>query len=583
VTGTTEADRPIPNTFPVVNAFQPTYGGGWGNAFVAKLNSAGTALVYSSYMGGTGDYLTDMGTAIKADEAGYAYLTGFTETWPDVITGIGFPIVNAFQPTKGWSADAFITKLTPQGALVYSSYLGGDGPDNGNSLALGAGGTVYVTGVTTSPDFPTTPDAFQPNQPPPSPGSYCSLGMCQDAFVTKISDNLTLTATKAGTGSGTVTSSPAGISCGADCMENYNSGTVVALTATAAAGSTFAGWSGEADCVDGAVTMTASKTCTATFNVPKFTLTVSKSGTGSGTVSSAPAGINCGADCTENYTSGTMVTLTAAAAPGSTFAGWGGDVDCVDGVVTVTANKTCAASFTLATASADLLVSALSGPSASAAGATLTVSETTKNQGSGTAGASTTKFYLSTNTTFEAQDLLLGSRAVPTLAAGVSNAGSTTVTLPITMAVGSYYLLARADANGVVPETNETNNTKTKALSLGPDLVVSALSAPVSGGAGTPITVTDTAKNQGGSAAGASTMKFYLSTNTSFGTGDVLLGSRAVPALAADASHAASTSLTIPSGTVRGSYFLLAVSDATQAVTEAKEGNNVKSKALTIP
>lgn len=75
-----------------------------------------------------------------------------------------------------------------------------------------------------------------------------------------------LTVSKAGTGSGTVTSSPAGINCGADCSENYNSGTVVNLTATAAAGSTFAGWSGNADCTDGSVTMTAARSCTATFN-----------------------------------------------------------------------------------------------------------------------------------------------------------------------------------------------------------------------------------------------------------------------------------------------------------------------------
>jgi hypothetical protein len=351
VTGTTEADRSTPNTFPVVNAFQPTYGGGWGNAFVAKLNSAGSALVYSSYMGGTGDYLTDMGAAIKADGAGYAYLTGFTETHPDVITGIGFPIVNAFQPTRGGSGDAFVTKLTPQGALVYSSYLGGSSGDNGNSLALGAGGTVYVTGTTSSQDFPITPNAFQPNPGGGSSSGDCDLlGMCPDAFVTKIADNLTLTVTKAGTGSGTVTSTPAGISCGADCMESYPDGTVIALTATPTVGSTFAGWSGDADCTDGSVTMNTSKVCTATFASlppPSFTLTLTKAGTGSGTVTSSPGGISCGTDCTENYTSGTVVTLSAAPVTGATFAGWSGDVDCVDGVVSMTASKACTATFTL--------------------------------------------------------------------------------------------------------------------------------------------------------------------------------------------------------------------------------------------
>ena len=76
------------------------------------------------------------------------------------------------------------------------------------------------------------------------------------------------------------------------------------------------------------------------------TLTVTKNGTGSGTVTSSPAGINCGTDCTEGYTSGTAVTLTVTPDAGSTFTGWSGDLDCSDGVVTMNANKTCTATFT---------------------------------------------------------------------------------------------------------------------------------------------------------------------------------------------------------------------------------------------
>ena len=129
-----------------------------------------------------------------------------------------------------------------------------------------------------------------------------------------------LNVTKDGTGSGTVTSEPAGIDCGtgAGCQSEFDHGTVVTLTATADTGSTFAGWSGEGcsgtgDCT---VTMTGTRSVTATFTLEQYTLSVTKTGTGSGTVTSDPAGINCGsgAGCQHDYDYGTVVTLTATAA-----------------------------------------------------------------------------------------------------------------------------------------------------------------------------------------------------------------------------------------------------------------------------
>jgi endoglucanase len=138
-----------------------------------------------------------------------------------------------------------------------------------------------------------------------------------------------LTVTKAGAGSGTVTSSPAGINCGSTCTANYSSGASVTLTAAAASGSTFGGWSGAcsgtAACT---VSMTAARSVTATFNTSGTTtrsLSITKMGTGSGTVTSSPAGINCGSTCTTTFANGTSVTLSAAAASGSTFSGWSGD------------------------------------------------------------------------------------------------------------------------------------------------------------------------------------------------------------------------------------------------------------------
>jgi len=162
----------------------------------------------------------------------------------------------------------------------------------------------------------------------------------------------TLSVAKSGAGTGTVASSPAGISCGSDCSEPYASGTNVTLTATAASGSVFAGWSGacagtSATCT---VAMSAARAVTATFNPTQvYMLTVGKTGTGAGTVTSSPAGINCGSDCSEAYAMGTNVTLSAVAATGSAFAGWSGACSGSGSTCTVamSAARAVTASFTV--------------------------------------------------------------------------------------------------------------------------------------------------------------------------------------------------------------------------------------------
>jgi subtilase family serine protease len=230
----------------------------------------------------------------------------------------------------------------------------------------------------------------------------------------------------------------------------------------------------------------------------------------------------------------------------------------------------------------DLTISALTAPSTASAGSAITIADTTGNQGGGAAGASTTRFYLSTNTTFDAGDVSLGARAVPALSAGASSSGSTSVTILAGTAGGTYYLLARADADGAIAETQESNNTSYRSLQIGPDLVISALTAPATAAAGASITVSDTTRNQGGGAAGASTTRFYLSTNTLFDVGDVMLGGRSIPALAAGASSFGSSSATIPAGTPDGAYYLLARADGDEVVAEIQEFNNTYSVAIQI-
>jgi hypothetical protein len=140
--------------FPTANPIQPAYGGGFNvgvyDAFVAKLNADGSALVYSTYLGGGN---ADYGSGIAVDAAGNAYVTGETYS-------VNFPTANPVQATLRGLVDAFITKLNPDGsALVYSTYLGGSGSDGASGgdlcIALDIAGNAYVTGFTTSADFPT--------------------------------------------------------------------------------------------------------------------------------------------------------------------------------------------------------------------------------------------------------------------------------------------------------------------------------------------------------------------------------------------------------------------------------------------
>ncbi len=165
VTGWTES-----TDFPTVNPLQAAYGGG-GDAFVAKINPTGSALVYSTYLGGSS---YDGGFGIAVDGAGNAYVACQTSS-------TDFPTANPLQPTYGGgSDDAAVAEINPTGsALVYSTYLGGSGADYAQGIALDSAGNAYVVGQTYSTDFPTTPGAFQ---------TICGDAGCTagDAFVTKL-------------------------------------------------------------------------------------------------------------------------------------------------------------------------------------------------------------------------------------------------------------------------------------------------------------------------------------------------------------------------------------------------------------
>ena len=161
ITGHTESTN-----FPTASPLQAANGGGT-DAFVAKLNAAGSALLYSTYLGGSG---TDRGSGIAVDSAGNAYITGYTES-------TNFPTASPLQGANGGGGyDAFVAKLNPAGlALVYSTYLGGSGLDCGWGIAVDSAGNVYITGYTESTNFPTA----SPLQ--------AAFGGVRDAFVAKVS------------------------------------------------------------------------------------------------------------------------------------------------------------------------------------------------------------------------------------------------------------------------------------------------------------------------------------------------------------------------------------------------------------
>lgn len=121
--------------FPLVNASQPTFGGGQQDAFVAKLDPSGRVL-YSTYIGGNGQ---DNGTSIAVDSGGNAYITGFTDS-------TNFPVRNPLQSTNRGTFNAFVVKLDPAGAVLNSTLFGGSAGDYGSSIAVDSAGNVYMRG-----------------------------------------------------------------------------------------------------------------------------------------------------------------------------------------------------------------------------------------------------------------------------------------------------------------------------------------------------------------------------------------------------------------------------------------------------
>jgi subtilase family serine protease len=311
---------------------------------------------------------------------------------------------------------------------------------------------------------------------------------------------------------------------------------------------------------------------------PTYTLSLIMAGTGLGTVSGAGT-----------YTSGQTATVSATANAGSTFSGWSGPnaAECAGGSVLMNVNKSCTATFNLNLP--DLIMTNVT-PNAATAnqGGTLSVTDTAGNSGTAST-AFRIAYHLSGNTTYgDGDDVVISTiRVVTSLGAGASNTATTSLSIPSNAPGGTYHLCAMADSIAQVAESDETNNSlcSTGTVILpSADLLMTAVSTSTTVIApGKTLPLSNSVKNQGGFSAGSFTIGFYLSVNSNGSTQDVAIAAtRTLGSLATGATSTASTTLTIPSTTSLGTYYVCTDADSLNQVAESDEGNNNLCMAGTI-
>ncbi len=254
------------------------------DAFVARLNTGGS-LAWYTFLGGSGD---DYGYGIATDLSGHIYVAGHSAAgWGDpdrpYISGI----------------DAFAAKLNSNGSMVWNSFLGGSGNDYGQGMALDSTGSIYVVGYSGAAWPDTQVRAY--------------YGSGNDAFVAMLNpvSSQSILVSRTGTGSGAVTTDPSGIDCGSTCLATFLEGTSVTLTAKAATGSNFTGWSGGCSgtgpCT---VTMSRNITVSAEFTLEIHTVNATVA-SGPGTVSPATQAVSYGSSASVTVTPNEHCHITA--------------------------------------------------------------------------------------------------------------------------------------------------------------------------------------------------------------------------------------------------------------------------------
>jgi subtilase family serine protease len=223
--------------------------------------------------------------------------------------------------------------------------------------------------------------------------------------------------------------------------------------------------------------------------------------------------------------------------------------------------------------------------------ATLSVTNSAKNQGVVSAGSSKVGFVLSLTANYDDPGAIAitTTRTISTLAAGATSTGTTNLAIPKTTPPDNYYVCAKADSAGTVTELDETNNTLCSPGTVvvpPPDLVMTAASTTTTVVApGKALSLSNTVQNQGLFPAGAFAVAFHLSTDTTYGNGDdiAFTTTRSVTSLNSGATSTGSTSLTVPAGTAFGAYYICAMADSNDTVNEGpNEGNNTLCTASTV-
>jgi uncharacterized repeat protein (TIGR01451 family) len=603
VTGETDSNNstfPNGSGFGGLTSFDSTQNGGI-DAFVARIAANGQGLDYAGYLGGSA---TDRGNGIAVDGTGSAYVTGETSSnegsFPD---GDGLGALPGPGQTQRGGVDAFVAKIGPTGnTLLYAGYIGGLADDRGNGIALMLGCSsdceVFITGETSSTEI-----TF-----PVSDGPDLTFNGGVDAFIAKINAN----------GSRGLVGYIGGL--GDDRGKAIAVDALGGIYVTGETNSTQASFPfrGSLDntqnlgfdafvakfCVTGCVDLVLTKSDSpdpATVGTQvTYTITVTNNGPdtatdveltevlpgGVGLVSVTPTIGSCAGSSTivcdlGDMANGASATLTIVVS--TSVAGKLTNSATVSSAESDTDPLNNSAEEQTQVTLPNLSIKSLSAVTAAVPGANVVIKDTTSNKGKVLAAESTTQFFLSTDSKFDrSDDVFLGSRSIPALPPKQSSSGSTTVTIPITTDLGRYFLIAVADAAlPGIPETKE-KNTKARSFTVAlPDLTVQSLGGPSSAAAGASIVMNDTVRNNAPVGAAASTTQYFLSSDAFLGS-DVPIGSRSAPALGAKSRNSGSATVTIPSGTTPGGYFILAVTDGADAVAEANEGNNLRAKSINV-